>query len=87
MPRGPNGEWRPADPVAAGVHIGKLATHEIEETFEAPPRPDPVDDSRRASAAAKARAAKYAGGTPRQREARIGRRTRRRRPARNVFGA
>ena len=66
MPRGPNGEWRPADPVAAGVHIGKLATHEIEETFEAPPRPDPVDDSRRASAAAKARAAKM---TPEERRA------------------
>ena len=57
MPKGPNGQWRPADPVAAGVHIGKLATHEIEETFEAPARPDPADDSRRASAAATARAA------------------------------
>ena len=44
------GEWRPAD-----VHIGKLATHEIEETFEPPKRPDPVADSRRASNAAKVR--------------------------------
>lgn len=66
MPRGPNGEWRPADPVAAGVHIGKLATHEIEETFEPPARPDPVDDSRRAAKAAKARAANM---TPEERSA------------------
>ena len=41
MPRGSRGQWRPADPVAAGVHIGKLATHEIEETFEPPARLDP----------------------------------------------
>lgn len=66
MPKGPNGEWRPADPVAAGVHIGKLATHEIEETFEAPRRPDPVGDSRRASKGGKARAATM---TPEERTA------------------
>ena len=56
MPKGPNGEWRPPDPVAAGVHIGKLATGEIEETYTAPRRPDPVADSQRASKAGKARA-------------------------------
>ena len=66
MPKGPRGEWRPADPVAAGVHIGKIATHEIEETFEAPPRPDPVGDSRRASQGGKARAASM---TPDERRA------------------
>ena len=33
MPRGPNGEWRPADPIAAAVHVGKIATGQIEETF------------------------------------------------------
>ena len=66
MPRGPRGEWRPADPVAAGVHIGKLATHEIEETFEPPARPDPVADSRQASKAARARAESM---TPEERRA------------------
>ena len=34
--RGPNGEWRPADPVARAVHIGKIATGEIAETYEPP---------------------------------------------------
>ncbi len=57
MPKGPQGQWRPADPVAAAVHVGRIATGEIEETFEAPRRPDPAADSRRASAAGKARAA------------------------------
>ena len=66
MPNGPQGQWRPAAPVAAGVHIGRLATHEIEEIFEVPPRPDPVSDSRRASKAARARAASM---TPEQRRA------------------
>ena len=36
MPKGPRGEWRPADPVACAVHIGRLATGQIEETFETP---------------------------------------------------
>ncbi len=58
MPRGPKGEWRPADPVARAVHIGKLATGQIEETFEPPRRPDPAGDSRRASQGGKARAEK-----------------------------
>ena len=64
MPRGPEGQWRPAGPVAAGVHIGKLATGEINETYAPPARPDPVGDSRRASKAGKARASKQ---TPEQR--------------------
>ena len=38
MPYGPKGEWRPADPVACAVHVAKIATGEIEETF-APPAP------------------------------------------------
>ncbi len=66
MPKGPNGEWRPADPIACAVHVMKIATGEIEETFEAPRRPDPVGDSRSASRAAKARAASM---TPEQRSA------------------
>ena len=59
MPYGPKGEWRPADDRACSVHVAKLATGQIEETY-APPR-DPKADhaaaSKRASKAAKARAA------------------------------
>ena len=36
MPKGPKGEWRPADPIACAVMVGKIATGEIEETKEAP---------------------------------------------------
>ena len=57
MPKGPQGQWRPADPIAAAVHVGRIATGEIEETYDAPRRPDPAADSRRATAAGKARAA------------------------------
>jgi len=56
MPRGPNGEWRLADPVARAVHVMKIATGKIEETYEPPRRP--AADSRRASQGGKARAAK-----------------------------
>lgn len=31
MPKGPNGERRPADPVANAIHVAKIATGEIEE--------------------------------------------------------
>ena len=34
MPRGPKGEWRPAAPIASAVHVGRIATGEIEETYE-----------------------------------------------------
>ncbi len=47
MPKGPRGEWRPAETGPCAVHVMKIATGQIEETFEPPP--DPVDDSRRAS--------------------------------------
>ena len=57
MPRGPKGEWRPADPVACAVHVGRIATGEIKETHEAPRRPDPTADKARASKGGKARAA------------------------------
>ena len=36
MPYGPKGQWRPADPVAAGVHIGKLMVGETKEVYEPP---------------------------------------------------
>ena len=57
MPTGPSGEWRPAAPGACAKHVMELATGQREETYEAPPRPDPAADSRRASKAGKARAA------------------------------
>ena len=66
MPKGPQGQWRPADPIAAAVHVGRIAIGEIEETCDAPRRPDPAADSRRASAAGKARGASL---TPEQRSA------------------
>ena len=66
MPRGPNGEWRPPGTGPCAVHVMKIATGEIEETYEAPPRPDPAADSRQASKAAKARAASM---TPEERRA------------------
>ena len=37
MPVGPNGEKRPADVIANAVHIMKVATGEIEETYVEPP--------------------------------------------------
>ena len=68
MPRGPNGEWRPAETGPCAIHVAKIATGEIEETFEPPKNPDAdhVAASRRASKAAKARAASM---TPEQRTA------------------
>ena len=36
MPKGPNGEKRPADAIGKAVHIGKIATGEIEEEREEP---------------------------------------------------
>ena len=58
MPYGPNGEWRPADDRACSVHVMKIATGQIEETYEPPRRDaDHAAASRRASKAGKARAA------------------------------
>lgn len=34
MPKGPNGEKRPADAVGLAVHIARIATGEIEDTPE-----------------------------------------------------
>ena len=59
MPKGPNGEWRPADPVACAVHVGRIATGEIGETFDRPERSEEerAAATARASKAGKARAA------------------------------
>lgn len=55
---GPKGKWRPADPVACVIHVMRIATGEIEETYEPPARRQPSSAARRqASKAAKARAA------------------------------
>ena len=56
MPRGPNGEWRPADPNACAVHVGRILTGEIAETLEPPEdrRKTPPDPA----AGGRARAAK-----------------------------
>ena len=64
MPKGPNGEWRPADPVACAVHVMKIATGEIEETYEAPP--DTRRPKRDSGAGGRARAAAM---TPEERSA------------------
>ena len=34
MPKGPNGEKRPADAIGLAVHIGKIATGEVEDDRE-----------------------------------------------------
>jgi hypothetical protein len=36
MPKGPNDEKRPADVIANAVKIGRMATREIEEDYDAP---------------------------------------------------
>ena len=36
MPKGPQGQKRPADTVAAAIMVAKLATGELEEKFKAP---------------------------------------------------
>ena len=58
MPKGPKGQWRPAGAGALAAHVCRIATGEIEETYE-PPRADSGNTiaSRRASVAGKARAA------------------------------
>lgn len=53
MPYGPNGEWRPTDPIACAAHVMKIATGEIEETY-APPERSEAD---REAASARARKA------------------------------
>ena len=40
MPTGPNGEKRPADPIAAAVMVMKIATGQIEEEYVRPIRVD-----------------------------------------------
>jgi acyl-CoA reductase-like NAD-dependent aldehyde dehydrogenase len=59
MPKGPNGEWRPAETGPCAVHVMKIATGEIEETYSPPEKDaDHAAASSQASQAGKARALK-----------------------------
>lgn len=49
MPRGPQGQKRPADTIAAAIMVAKIATGEIEET----PRPSKKVNSGKAGAKAR----------------------------------
>ena len=57
MPKGPQGQWRPAGAGALAAHVCRIATGEIEETYD-PPQADSGNAiaSLRASKAGKARA-------------------------------
>ena len=53
MPYGPKGQWRPAETGPCAVHVMKIATGEIEETYEPPERKE-ADRDAAARRAAKA---------------------------------
>ena len=57
MPRGPQKQWRPAGTAECAVHVMRIATGELDETYEPPKREPGPDASERASVAGKARAA------------------------------
>ena len=48
MPKGPQGQKRPADVVGCAVHVGKIATGEIEDEKQ------PVNGNKRKAALARA---------------------------------
>ena len=53
MPKGPQGQRRPADVIGAAIMVAKLATHEIEETLK-----NPSGKTRSGQAGAQARSKK-----------------------------
>ena len=57
MPKGPQGQKRPADVIGAAVMVAKIATGEIKETLK-----EPSGKVRSGKAGAKARAEKLSGG-------------------------
>ena len=69
MPRGPNGEKRPADTNACAVHVMKIATGEIEDELPSarrngglkggPARAKALTPERRSEIARKARLAQF----------------------------
>ena len=63
MPKGPQGQKRPADAVGCAVRVAKIATGEIEETLEEPSKQKP-NRAKGGRAGGKARAASL---TPDQR--------------------
>lgn len=56
MPKGPQGQKRPADVVGCAVHVMRIATGEIEENLEDAPKRQP-GRARSGKAGGKARAA------------------------------
>ena len=44
MPKGPQGQWRPTDPVARTVHVASITTAEGQEACDAPRRPNPTGE-------------------------------------------
>ena len=73
MPRGPQGQIRPADAIGCAVHVAKIATGEIEDTLDRPVKPKParprsgkaraaaLSPERRSEIARKAAAARWGG--------------------------
>ena len=55
MPKGPNHEVRPADPVSAAVLVGRIATGQVED-----PRKPPLTPERRSEIARNAARARWA---------------------------
>ena len=51
MPIGPNGEKRPADPMALAKKVFDIATGEAEEEYVKPPTPEQSERGRKAAAA------------------------------------
>ena len=54
MPRGPNGERRPADVIGCAVHVARIATGEIEDRKEPLTMPNRAKGGRKGGAARKA---------------------------------
>ncbi len=62
MPKGPNGEKRPADAVGLAVHVAKIATGEVEDIA-----PDDDKDPAAKALGKKGGAARAASMTPERR--------------------
>jgi hypothetical protein len=62
MPKGPNGQKRPADVIGAAVLVGRIATGEVEDTGVAAPKV-----ARSSQSGQKGGAARSAKLTPEQR--------------------
>ena len=58
LEQGPYGEWRPIETGARAIHVGTVATGEIEGTYD-PPAPDPATKAARSERAKKAAEARW----------------------------